>query len=239
MIVVHEPPDFLLITQPDHARLSAEMLSLWRRDRLPDHPRRRELLFAIREHDNGWREADAAPSCDAVLQRPHDFRSLPATERVEIWQRGIERFSSDHPYAALLIARHAESLHQHATEVSETWLHYLSRLEHLRRDWFEDAGVDARLIDRDYRFLETADLLSLAVCCRWPQPFETGLVQAFVQQSTLHLSPFPLAGTTTLRVSCRRIPDRSYQGDADLGGELAAARWGEWAIHIAPGPIAP
>jgi hypothetical protein len=239
MIVVHEPPEFLLITQPDHARLSAEMLSLWRGDRLPEHPRRRELLFAIREHDNGWREADAAPSYNLILQRPHDFRSFPATERAEIWQRGIERFSRDHPYAALLIAHHAESLYRQATEIPETWLQYLSRLEHLRRDWFEDAGVDALLVDRDYRFLETADLLSLAICSRWEEPLETGLVQASVQQSTLLLRPFPLAGTTSLRVPFRRIPDRSYQGDADLGGALAAARWEERAIRLAPGPNAP
>jgi hypothetical protein len=239
MIVVHEPPEFLLITQPDHARLAAEMLSLWRGDHLPEHPRRRELLFAVREHDNGWREADAAPRYNAVCQRPHDFRSFPATERLEIWQRGIERFSVDNPYAALLIARHAESLYRRASEVSEAWLRFLSRLEPRRREWLENAGVDAALIDRDYRFLETADLLSLAICSRRQEPFEAGSIHASVQASTLLLSPFPLAGTTTVRVACRRIPDRLYKGDADLGSELAAAPWGEWAIRIAPGPIAP
>jgi hypothetical protein len=158
---------------------------------------------------------------------------------VEIWRRGIERFSSENPYAALLIARHAEALYRQASEVPETWLHFLSRLEPRRRDWLEDAGVDAALIDRDYRFLETADLLSLAICGRRHEPCETRLVHASVQSSDLLLSPFPLAGTTTFRVACRRIPDRLYKGDADLGGELAAAPWGELAIRIAPGPSAP
>src|SRR5262249_53740757 len=62
-----------LVTQPDHAHLSGELLSLWRADGLPAHPRRAETLFAGREHDNGWREADAAPRWDAAAGRPRDF----------------------------------------------------------------------------------------------------------------------------------------------------------------------
>jgi hypothetical protein len=238
MIVVHEDSEFVVITQPDHARLSAEILSLWLDDGLPDHPRRQELLFAVREHDNGWREADAAPRYDAIAQRPHDFRSIPSTDHVEIWQRGIERFSESHPHAALLIALHAESLYGKATEVPEDWHKYFSRLEALREDWFERAGVNPKLIEEDYRFLETADLLSLAICNHWNGPLETALVSASIAESTLHLSPFPLAGATTLQIPFRRIPDRPYQGDADLGGELATATWGERAIRISPEPIA-
>jgi len=55
----------------------------------------------------------------------------------------------------------------------------------------------------------------------------------------LRLSPFPLAGATTLQVPCRRIPNRPYRGDADLGGELATARWGELAVRVVPGPAEP
>src|SRR6187401_2294836 len=91
MIVASGSARHLVITQPDHARFSAELLSLWRA--LADHPRREELLFAVREHDNGWRETDAAPHWDAEQGRPHDFLSLPRTERIELWQRGTARFA--------------------------------------------------------------------------------------------------------------------------------------------------
>jgi hypothetical protein len=50
---------------------------------------------------------------------------------------------------------------------------------------------------------------------------------------TIGLDPFPLAGATTFWVACRRIPARAYRGDADLGGELAAARWEERTVRIA------
>lgn len=46
---------WVLTTQTDHAFFSGEVLSLWREDGLPQHPRRGDLLFAAREHDNGWR----------------------------------------------------------------------------------------------------------------------------------------------------------------------------------------
>ena len=65
----------LVVSQNDHAHFAAELLALWRADGLPDHPRRRRLLFAAREHDNGWRETDSAPFCDREKGRPHDFMS--------------------------------------------------------------------------------------------------------------------------------------------------------------------
>ena len=58
MIVRTGPDHLLLITQPDHAALSAAIMGRWRRDGLPAHPRREWLLLATREHDAGWAEVD-------------------------------------------------------------------------------------------------------------------------------------------------------------------------------------
>jgi hypothetical protein len=51
---------------------------------------------------------------------------------------------------------------------------------------------------------------------------------------TLYLDPFPLAGATRFEIPARRIPKRLYAGDADLGGELAAARWGRLEVRVSP-----
>src|SRR3954464_9584367 len=110
MIVVPAESSFLLITQPDHAHLAGEILSLWRADGLPDNPRRDDLLFAAREHDNGWREADAAPRWDAGRGPPPDSPPPPRRERLERWERAPCRFATERPYAALLITRHALNL---------------------------------------------------------------------------------------------------------------------------------
>ncbi|HEX2162583.1 MAG TPA: DUF3891 family protein, partial [Thermoanaerobaculia bacterium] len=76
MIVYDEGEAWRVVTQPDHARFAGELVALWRAHGVPEHPRRDDLLFAVREHDNGWREEDAAPSWNAAAGRPHDFLSL-------------------------------------------------------------------------------------------------------------------------------------------------------------------
>jgi hypothetical protein len=226
------PSSHLLITQPDHARFAAELLSLWRS--LADHPRRDDLLFAAREHDNGWRETDAAPHWDAERGRPHDFLSLPRPERIELWQRGTARFAGEHPYASLLIARHAIRLHQERS--GEEWQAFREYLDELYRGLAEATGASGEQIEEDYRWLDLADLISLAVCNGWREPFGRYGFEGRLAEGTLQLDPFPLAGATAFRIPCRRIPVRAYGGDADLGGELAAARWEELPVRISSWP---
>lgn len=238
MIVSEAGDHLLLITQPDHAHFAAELLSLWRADGLPGHPRRAGLLFAVREHDNGWRETDAAPRCNRETGRPHDFLSLPREERIELWERGVSRFAGEHPYAALLIVRHAINLHE-SRRGQEGWDGFLEFLDELRQGLLETTGVPVEELEADYRWLDLADLLSLTACRRGPATVERYGFRARLEEGTLRLDPFPLAGATAFRVPCRRIAARPCRGDADLGGELAAARWEELAVRVAPFSPAP
>lgn len=239
MIVVPEGATLLLVTQPDHAHLSGELLSLWRTGGLPDHPRRADLLFAAREHDNGWREADAAPRWDAARDLPHDFLSLPRRERIEIWERGPCRFAAERPYAALLIARHALNLFRDRRG-EEDWDGLLDFLEDFAASLLAGTGATREELEADYPLIDLADLISLAACTRRSEPVERHGTRieprppVTLESGEIRLEPFPLAGATTFRVPCRRIPRRDYRGDADLGGELAAARWGEMSVRVAP-----
>jgi hypothetical protein len=238
MIVYDEGETLLLITQPDHAHFTGELLSLWRADGLPDHPRRAEILFAGREHDNGWREEDAAPRWNAAESRPHDFLSMPRAERIAIWERGTARFAGSHPYAALLITRHALNLYRDRRDSPDAadWKDFFAYLDELERGLREATGVDEAReeeIAADYRFLDLGDLASLVVCNRWPEPFARHGSRGAYEDGTLHLDPLPLAGATAFAIPCRHIPKRAYRGDADVGGELAAARWETLRVRVA------
>ncbi len=224
---------FQVVTENDHAHFAAEILSLWRRDGLPEHPRRRQILLATREHDNGWREADSAPRADPETGRPLDFVAVPQALRRQIWRRGVGRTDAERePWVALYILQHALHLHRHRR--SAEWSALGDEWADLRLELLEAAGTDLETLERDYRWIELADLLSLAVCSGWQRAFELHGTGAEVRPPALHLDPFPLAGATTFRVPCRRIPARRYRGDADLGTELAAARWRELTVRLAP-----
>lgn len=244
MIVVAGSDSLLLVTQNDHAALAAELLSLWRRDGLPDSPRRESLLSATREHDNGWRETDSAPLVDAGTGHPHDFTSLPAAARRELWERGTSRYLEGDPWSALLITEHGLRLHDSLRD-RPGWGGFFESLEERRAELLERSAADLGALDADYRLLALADSLALALCCRSSEPFEghgyhvrpaTDVDDKGGLEScpTLHLDPFPFAGATTFQLPYRRIPDRTYGGDADLGVELATARWRRLAVRVAP-----
>lgn len=235
MIVVEDPESYVLITQSDHAHLAGSIVKLWRADGLSENPRRDDILFAAREHDCGWREADAVPALDSASSRegtrPHDFLSLPNEPRIEIWRRSTERWVDERPYAALLITHHArtllsdrpgfEALNQELDERYETLL--------------EASSADPDRAEADYRFIHLGDLVSLALCNRWSDPIDRlGMSLWPGENHSLALHPFPLAGATSFTVSYRRIPRRTYTGDADLATELATARWQTLTVRLKP-----
>jgi hypothetical protein len=199
----------------------------------------------VREHDNGWREADAAPRWNAAAGRPHDFTSVPDEVRLEVWRRGSERFAAERPYAALLVALHGLALAAASGDPAAAPAAGLAaELEERADELAEAAGVERAEAAADYPFLAFADAASLAVCGRWNDPFERpapaaaggGVLRGRFEAATetLYLDPFPLAGATRFEIPVRRIEKRLYAGDADLGGELAAARWGRLEVRVSP-----
>lgn len=223
-----------MVTQQDHAAFAAELLRLWRGDGLPLQPRRRALLAATREHDNGWRESDAAPLVDPASGRPRDFLTLPRGERHELWERGSARHVAADPEVALLVTEHAlQLLAEPAPDAERAAL--LARLAERRDDLLAGTGVAAAELAELYSWLRLADTLSLLVLARWDAPAEHARGRAWQAGDTLHLVPFPLAGATTFAVACRHVPDRRYGGDADLAVALASARWEALTVRVAPG----
>ena len=234
MIVHRSGAQLRLVTQPDHAAFAADVLSLLRLPELVAHPRRAALLRAVRLHDNGWRELDAAPPVDRDAGLPYDFRHLPERLRLEVWERGPARYLESDPYVALLVHQHALALHA-GREQEDDWAELLARLVERRTELLERCGLEEADLMADYSLLDLADTLSLAVCADWTDPFDCHGLRGVVAGGDLRLSPFPLAGATTFQVSCRYLPVRRYGGDADLAATLAGERWQRFAVRLAPG----
>ena len=232
MIVRPGPDHLLLITQPDHAHFAAELLSLFRVDELIAHPRRDRLLQAIRLHDNGWQETDSAPRVNPANDHPFGFQDLPSDLRLELWRRGSRRYLGEEPFVALLIVEHARALLGGSRDL-EGYPAFLAELDDLAGRLLERCALTSAELTADYRWLEAADRLSLAVCGGWEEPFTRLDYTARVAADTLILRPFPLAGRTVVPLRARRIPRRLYESDRDLAVTLAGARWEEIPIRVA------
>jgi hypothetical protein len=238
MIVVHDGPSLLLVTQNDHAHFAGELLSLWRGDGLPNHPRRDDIVFAAREHDNGWREADAAPRLDRESGEPYGFLSLPAADRIEIWRRGIRRYRERRPYAALLIHQHALALLA-SLGAGDEYTELLEEVGASRDALLEASGLDSASVLDDYLLIRLTDTLSLVACRCFPGEREQAGRRFSREDGDLVIDPLPLAGATRFRIPCRRMEHRRYSSEVDLATTLARSRWDALEVLVrgpAPSP---
>ncbi len=221
MIVRTAPRSHVLITQPDHAALAADIMAAWRADGFESHPRRAVILQAVREHDNGWIEEDEATIVDGN-GRPVDFVAAPVPIKHRLWPRAVERVGARDRYQAALVAQHAVTVHaQHRADPE--WQPFFARMEAARNAMLGRSADDA--FARDYRFLRVGDLLSLVFCNGWTEPHDLpGGGRAVLSGASLQVSPDPFAGAAVpLRIAARSLPARRYPSAAELRAALAAA----------------
>jgi hypothetical protein len=212
----------LLIAQTDHAALAERIMRAWRRDGLPDAPRRDVILYATRRHDDGWIEHDRAPLVDAASGQLLDYVHAPDDIRRGIWPDGVERLAAN-PYAAALVAQHAAHLFDKYRN-EPGWDLFIAGMERSRDRLIAAAPLAAGDLQADYFFVRMGDLLSLQFCDDWREPQEYGGYRSSWDGARLTVSPDPFAGAeVTLCVTARRLANRRYQTSADAAAAFAAA----------------
>lgn len=227
MIVRDEDPSYLLIAQHDHARLARDIVAAIRTEPALDTPSRDTILFATREHDNGWIEVDLEPTIEPATGRPCDFISGPARVKHELWPRGIRRAAQVDPRAGALIAQHAVTVYAYRAGEPE-WQAFFGPITAMRDDLLNRIGASEgaarEAFDREYRSVRLGDSFSLQFCNGWTKAQETFDYRAELRGSSLVISPDPFAGASVpLRVMARRIPARRYASDGDLRQAVAHA----------------
>ena len=223
MIIRHDTDSLLFLTQPDHARLAAELLSLWALDGFAAHPRRDTILLAAREHDNGWRELDDEIVFDASEGRALDFTAAPAAVKQAVWPRAVDRLAETSAYAAALVARHAVFVYD-SNRGDAAWADFFRRMTARVDVLRERAGVEAADLESDYRFLAVADLLSLSFCSAWTEPRTRIGVTVRTVSNVLRVSPAVLgADPVPVRIRARRIAARPYGSASDVRAALQEA----------------
>jgi hypothetical protein len=223
MIVRDDGDAFLLITQPDHAQLAETLVAAIRTEPALAGAARQTILFATREHDNGWIEVDALPEVDPATGRPCDFMSGSAPVKHELWLRGIARAAKEDALAGALIAEHAVTVYGYR-RADPAWTSFFSTIASMRDALLQRIGFTERAVfDAYYRCVRLGDSFSLQFCNDWTDPSDTLGYRAEMRDTTLWIAPDPFAGeTVTLRVVGRRIPARQYRDDAEIRAAIAA-----------------
>jgi hypothetical protein len=225
MIVRVNGSSQLLITQPDHAALAARVMRQWRADGFPDAPRQASILLAIEEHDNGWREVDAAPVVDVVTGRILDFICAPDPVRRAVWPRGVERLATT-PYAAALVAHHAVHIYRRYRS-DPHWAPFFTDMEAARdRHLHAAAPLTPDDLLREYFFLRVGDLISLTFCNGWTdvQTDDAGYA-IHLEGARLTITPDPFAGRqVSLEIAARELPNRPFRSPSEAQQMFSGAR---------------
>ena len=227
MIAARGDSGLTVITQHDHAAMAADLLALWREGGIAAHRQREVILWATREHDNGWQESDAAPLVGHGGNLL-GYRSVPASLRREIWLRGCQRYTDNEPLGSWMIIEHGRQLHQSQRD-EPAWADFFDALDSLQAEIGERCPeVDE--INGDYDYLRRVDTLSLALCERVRSAeLESGFflqrVDDVDEVLTYSLKPFPFAGSTRFRVAARNLSQEKWETSSRLLSDLVRARW--------------
>lgn len=248
MIRRDAPDAWLLISQVEHARIAAEIAEAWGNDQTPSLPRRDEFVAAVRHHDHGWSEWEAAPTRNPATGRPRDFLEMPMPDATAIWTRSIDACANLSPWCGLWVSRHfgrlAEQAHQHRADDGdrEAAATFLQQQRGRQTDWRR--GLTGRhtpeLEEAGFQWLRFFDLFSLWLCCAERTGPETLAVANVPSMQVspcgptgVALDPYPLASERLdLSVSTIALPRREYRSDILLRTAIASAphRVVSWSV---------
>lgn len=174
----------LCIHQTSHAAMAAVFCRHWGNQSFARPDPYDAVMLGIAQHDNGWYEWEQRPRLRADGY-PMDFvHDADPLGKLALWRRGVERLYAQHPYAGLLLARHAALLYgEPAANGQEAEIDVAIRqftawqtqlADSLCAAWAHDKAMQAWLrpsrIDANTRLLQFGDTSSLQVLMPWGSP---------------------------------------------------------------------
>jgi hypothetical protein len=171
---------WVLVSQIEHARISAQLAAhctgRFGAGEVSDELRR-EVLAAIRHHDDGWNDWEHSPRLDVDSGKPLSFMELDAAEAIPIWNRSIDAAATYGPLATWMVAGHFSRLtrkYSDATRTDPQAIQWYDGMQQRRAQWLtqwqadEPATRTAALAEEALQWLWSFDEVSLWFCCTCP-----------------------------------------------------------------------
>jgi hypothetical protein len=230
-------PCWLLVMQPDHARLAGRCAELWGSPPLARLEPHAELVAAIDRHDDGWARWEQTIQVDPASGRPRQFMEMLLSETLSIWPESIASAATVGPLAGYMVSGHFSTLLE---RFSSRWLNspesrqlaerFLQVQGGLRDQWLKqwtsqspgqhgEAQAATAL-----RYLQMFDNISLWLCCQErtePESFDppVGPQVTFTPLTTreIKVAPWPfVVPHLDLELPARRIAAIPYATAAAL-----------------------
>lgn len=251
-MIVREMEDggLLCIPQPAHAVMAAQFCRHWGNGDFA-RPALFDLLdAAVLLHDSGWTAWEESPLLrdDGV---PMDFlHHTDVAEKIAIWQQSVQVAWGHHPYAGLVVARHASLLYEASLErmpftpnqrkLIAEFFRWEQELHSQARSRFRAspallAGMQADALETATRLLQFCDNASLQLCIPWPSDrllphCPTDGAGGYVEirmcydEARVTFDPWPF-GLENFAVTMTgyRLAERRFANEADYHAALADA----------------
>jgi len=237
MIRREDTDGWFLINQNDHAALSGEIMTFWGNSTFSIPDPREEVLFAIRNHDNGWLEWDSTPKIYPVSSYPMNFMEMDFQDQEEIWRRCFRRYSLEHPYASALIALHFSRFNQKIIDKNHG-NRGAQRLKTEMNEYIQNSlkinlsnETNNQLPNRDkvnLRLVQVGDIISLALCHGWEEIEIDDVPLSYNGKSLklrlesrdgrcFRLTPYPFSKPLLhLEVRGRKLSQKTFRCDEEL-----------------------
>jgi Protein of unknown function (DUF3891) len=233
-----------LVAQPDHAALSGDLAaSISSSSHFPKLDS--EVLAAIRLHDEGWAQVDAADGGGSKSQsrtsessesaRPLSFLDMSPSVFIRAWKDSIRRAEESSALGGILVSEHFSRL---AKSRLQSCIDTFQDMENLRRFLGHEAEQRRRLMAKTGRsdeetrslvdVLQFCDLLSLYLCCgavedvEFPQQVQGRTIVLRRAGEMCRTDPAIFGAGVSLGVSARRHPQSEAEVNVITMGFLLA-----------------
>lgn len=149
----------LFVTQTDHAKLSHDLAQ-----KMLDKRVSKNVLKAIKHHDDGWEDWDQ--SMNSSMGNPTDYRNMNLTDHLSILRKSINICTDLNPYTGWLVSKHGCSFHKN--KETKQARNFLRKEEKRRNDLLKENEIPpTKQRSKDFDRLQFFDALSLFIIDPW------------------------------------------------------------------------
>lgn len=249
-MIVREMPNgqLLCLNQTTHAHMAAQFVRHWGNADFAVPTPYAEVMLAVSQHDNGWYEWELRPRLCANGY-PMDFlQDDEPLAKLDLWRLSVSRVYSQHPYAALLVGRHAAWLYQGAlSQIGDPAVRgqvvafideQLKLPDKVRALFHADpdvsAWLDEAVLDANTRLLQFGDFAVLQIAIPWanqrvmprcPRNHHDHVdIHMVYDEQTIHFDPWPFGvDHFTVTIHGKLLSERHFPNETAYHTALAAA----------------